>query len=89
MPAGFTQGDRDRLIRLETASAMTTKEVDRRFEKLEEQDEVLHRRISDMGKALLVTDRRLDKIRNIFSGVVITANAAWAGFLIFLKLVKP
>jgi len=90
---GFKQEDRDLLVRLETKYEMSREETGRRFDDLEKQDEVLHKRISDLGKGVWATkekidkvDKRLDKIRNIFSGIALAVNSAIGGILLWLKL---
>ena len=70
---GFTQEDRERLIRLETTLKVFMQQVDKRFEQIDKRFEQVDKRISelreDMNKRFEQVNRELDRLVNIMVGV--------------------
>ncbi len=86
-PLGFTQQDRERLIRLEATLETFMKQVDRRFEQVDGRFEQVDRRISelrqDMNKRFEQVDKRFEQAFTfmwILAGIFTTLTVAVIGF---------
>ena len=86
-PSGFTQQDRERLIRLEATLETFMKQVDRRFEQVDGRFEQVDRRISelrqDMNKRFEQVDKRFEQAFTfmwILAGIFTTLTVAVIGF---------
>ena len=82
----FEDKDRDVLAKTLATVELTREEHARRLAELEAADKLLHVRISDVGKQVILTDRRVDKIRNVFSGATTALGMAWTGLLAYIKI---
>jgi TolA-binding protein len=65
--SGFTQEDRDRLIRLEATLQTFTQQVDKRFEQVDKRFEQMDKRIEDlredMNRRFEQVDKRFEELR--------------------------
>ncbi len=68
---GFTDKDRNMLIKTHTTVGMIQKSHEKRLDNLEEEDKVLHHRIN--------------VVRNLFGGITAAASAAIAGVVGYFK----
>ncbi len=64
--AGFTQEDRERLIRLEATLKTFMEQVDKRFEQMDKRISELR---GDMNKRLERVDRELDRLVTIMTAI--------------------
>jgi len=84
---GFTQEDRERLIRLEATLKTFMEQVDRRFEQIDKRFEQVDKRIadlrSDMNKRFEQVDKRFEQVDRRFEQVT---NFLWMLVAIFTAL---
>ena len=86
--SGFTQEDRDRLIRLEATLQTFTQQVDKRFEQVDKRFEQVDKRIEDlredMNKRFEQVDKRFEQVDKRFEELREDMNKRFEQMMTFL-----